>query len=77
MDAHGDLFGITGGLDGGNGAAYELTPQNGSWSFSLLQSFGNELPYWTLAAPTFDSQGNLYGPVPTTAATIRLARFSS
>ena len=64
MDAHGNLFGITGGLDGGNGAAYELTPQNGSWSFTLLQNFGNEY-LGTLAAPTFDSHGNLYGPVPT------------
>ncbi|MGB9255163.1 MAG: choice-of-anchor tandem repeat GloVer-containing protein [Candidatus Korobacteraceae bacterium] len=64
MDAHGNLFGITGGLDGGNGAAYELMPQNGSWSFTLLQNFGNEY-LGTLAAPTFDSHGSLYGPVPT------------
>ena len=64
MDAHGNLFGITGGLDGGTGAAYELTPQNGGWSFSLLQNFGSEY-LGTLAAPTFDSHGILYGPLPT------------
>lgn len=65
MDAHGNLFGITGGLDGGVSAAYELTPQNGSWSFSLIQNFGNEY-IGAIAAPTFDSQGNLYGSLPTT-----------
>ena len=37
MDAQGNLFGITGLYE--PGAAYELTPQNGSWSFTLLQSF--------------------------------------
>jgi len=64
MDTHGNLFGITGGLDGGNSAAYELTPQNGSWSFTLIQRFGNEY-LGDLAAPTFDSHGILYGPLPT------------
>ena len=63
MDAHGNLFGITGGLDGGIAVAYELTLQTG-WSFSLLQDFGNEY-LAPVAPPTFDSQGNLYGPVPT------------
>jgi hypothetical protein len=62
MDAQGDLFGITGDLQ--SGAAYELKPQNGSWSFSLLQSFTGLLFTGPLAAPTFDSRGNLYGPVP-------------
>src|SRR3984885_5359375 len=64
MDAHGNLFGITGGLDGGFSAAYELTPQNGSWSFTQLQNFGNEY-IGAVAAPTFDSHGSLYGPLPT------------
>jgi uncharacterized repeat protein (TIGR03803 family) len=63
-DAHGDLFGITGGGPlGGNSAVYELRPQNGSWSFSVLQNFGSEY-FAPLAPPTFDSQGNLYGPLP-------------
>ncbi len=66
MDAHGDLFGITGIAvqgSGGPGAAYELTPQNGGWSFTLLQSFSGTF-MGPEAAPTFDSQGNLYGPLP-------------
>ena len=64
MDAQGDLFGITGGLNGGFSSAYELTPQNGSWSFTQLQNFGNEY-IGALASPTFDSHSNLYGPLPT------------
>ena len=60
--AHGDLFGITGGVDGGIAAVYELTPQDGSWSFSLLQNFGSQYTA-PVAPPTFDSQGNLYGPL--------------
>jgi uncharacterized repeat protein (TIGR03803 family) len=64
MDAHGNLFGITGGLDGGISAAYELTPQNGSWSFNALQNFGEEY-VGAFAAPTFDSHGILYGSLPT------------
>ncbi len=63
-DTHGNLFGITGGLDGGISAAYELTPQNGSWSFTLLQNFGDEY-VGAVAAPTFDSHGILYGSLPT------------
>jgi uncharacterized repeat protein (TIGR03803 family) len=65
MDAHGNLFGITGGSDGGISAAYELTPQNGSWSFTQLQNFGDEY-IGAVAAPTFDAHGILYGVLPTT-----------
>jgi len=75
MDTHGNLFGITGGLDGGISAAYELTPQNGSWSFTLLQNFGNEY-VGAFAAPTFDSHGILYGSLPTVEEDSP-ARFSS
>jgi len=64
MDAHGNLFGVTGGLTGGNSAVYELTPQNGGWSFAQLQNFGLEYD-GAVAAPTFDAHGNLYGPLPT------------
>jgi len=63
-DAQGNLFGITGGLDGGISIAYELTPQNGSWSFTVLQNFGEEY-VGAFAAPTFDSHGILYGSLPT------------
>jgi len=65
MDGRGNLYGLTGGaaLVRGPLAAYQLTPGNGNWSFSLLNNFGSDLVS-TGAAPTFDSQGNLYGPLP-------------
>jgi uncharacterized repeat protein (TIGR03803 family) len=63
-DAHGNLFGVSGGAGGGFAGAYELTPQNGSWSFALLQNFGDQY-ISPMAAPTFDSHGSLYGPLPT------------
>ncbi len=63
MDAQGDVFGITGGADESVSVAYELTPQNGGWSFSALQNFGIQEAAPTTAA-TLDSQGNLYGPMP-------------
>jgi uncharacterized repeat protein (TIGR03803 family) len=63
-DTHGNLFGLTGdGSQGGDAAVYELTPQNGSWTSSVLYDFGM-LYFAPAAAPTFDAQGNLYGPLP-------------
>ncbi len=61
MDAHGNLFGITGNAPG---AAYELTPQNGSWLYKRLQTFSGGDSFGPVAPPTFDAQGNLYGPLP-------------
>jgi uncharacterized repeat protein (TIGR03803 family) len=62
MDSNGNLFGFTG--DFSPGAAYELTPSNGSWTFTVLQVFegGDGGP---VDSPTLDSQGNLYGSLPT------------
>ena len=63
MDAHGNLFGMTGFVDDSFNVAFELTPQDGSWSFTLLQNFG-EQEATPRVGPTLDSQGNLYGPLP-------------
>ncbi len=64
-DALGNLYGLTSNGGGyGEGAAYELTPNaDGSWSYSVIYSFGqqfgdNSHPFGTLA---IDSAGNLYG----------------
>ena len=64
-DGHGNLFGITGrGSHGeGNSVAYELTPENRTWAFTPLNSFG-DLSLGPVATPTFDVHGNLYGPLP-------------
>lgn len=62
MDGNGNLFGLTG--NPGGGGAYELTPSNGNWTFHLLQTFTGLYP-GPMTAPTLDSQGNLYGALPT------------
>jgi len=63
IDAAGNLYGTT--EDGGNapglgGTVWELTPSNGSWTFSVLQSLPTfyEGPF---ATPTLDAAGNVYG----------------
>jgi len=58
IDAHGNLFGLT-GVDG-TGIAYELSPAGGSWTFTVLATLptGYQGPF---DAPTLDAQGNLYG----------------
>ncbi len=61
IDAAGNLFGLTG--DMGPGEAYELSPQDGNWVFTRLQYFSGAYP-GPIAAPTLDSQGNLYGSLP-------------
>jgi uncharacterized repeat protein (TIGR03803 family) len=62
MDAHGDLFGLTGNIQ--PGCVYELTPENGGWSFAVLKVFNVYQFVGPLAAPTLDSRGNVYGPLP-------------
>lgn len=77
IDASGNLYGITGyfvdELLQGNVVVYELSPQNGSWSYAVLYSFGlqNATP---IAAPVFDAQGNLYGPLPYADEIFKLTR---
>ena len=61
FDRSGNLFGITGLQEGG--VAYELTPLGQSWNYTRLQVFNGGYPS-PLAGPTFDAQGNLYGPLP-------------
>jgi len=64
LDNVGNLYGATTAYGVNNGGtAFELSPANGSWSFSLLYSFaapccGEGGPRANL---TFDQAGNLYG----------------
>jgi len=61
IDAAGNLYGTTAfGGSGGGGTVWELSPSNGSWTFSVIYSF----PGSTLgpAGPVLmDAAGNLYG----------------
>jgi uncharacterized repeat protein (TIGR03803 family) len=65
-DAAGNLYGTAccGGTNG-TGVVYELTPQNGTWSYRVLYNFG---PYpqsgdgfVANSALVFDKAGNMYG----------------
>ncbi len=66
MDSSGTLYGATyGGGDNGTGSVFKLTPQNGTWAYTLLHSFsgGIGIPegYEPLGTPVLDSNGNIYG----------------
>src|SRR5208283_238334 len=71
FDAAGNLYGTTnlgGAYPGGTGSlgdgvAFELTPQsNGTWTETVLHSFGNGTDgSFPIAALVFDNAGNLYG----------------
>jgi uncharacterized repeat protein (TIGR03803 family) len=66
MDNAGALYGITQG-DGNasTGSVFKLTPQNGTWTYTLLHSFDDFLGvprgYEPLGTPVLDSSGNIYG----------------
>jgi hypothetical protein len=68
FDQAGNLYGTTYGAYGGgggtgSGTAYRLSPnQDGSWSFSLLHTFGEGKDGVRPNGPlAFDAAGNLYG----------------
>ncbi len=62
-DQAGNLYGASAfGGSGGGGAVFELTPSNGSWTFTVLYSLsGAQGPNSSL---TIDAAGNLYGTAP-------------
>jgi len=71
MDQQGNLYGTTsGGVAGGAGTVFELSPSGGGWTFNLLYSFsGCYGPLISVFPPgcgsqdslIIDSAGNLYG----------------
>ena len=67
FDAKGNLYGATvlGGHIGrcsvGCGVAFELTPNGGSWTESVLHQFRGRDGGFPAAGLTFDAAGNLYG----------------
>ena len=46
---------------GGGGTAFKLTPQNGSWAFSVLYSFAGQGGGGPQASLAMDAAGSLYG----------------
>jgi uncharacterized repeat protein (TIGR03803 family) len=65
FDAAGNLYGATelGGLGGYSGSVFELSPSNGSWTFTVLHLFDISKYEGTnpIASLTLDANGNLYG----------------
>jgi uncharacterized repeat protein (TIGR03803 family) len=65
FDSAGNLYGTaySGGLNGDNGSVFELSPSNGSWTFSVLHLFDLSAGEGVdpIAGVTLGSDGNLYG----------------
>jgi uncharacterized repeat protein (TIGR03803 family) len=70
FDVTGNLYGTTnmGGIscghNGGCGVVFELTPNHGGWTETVLYSFqGGEGGYYPIAGVVPDAQGNLYSTI--------------
>jgi uncharacterized repeat protein (TIGR03803 family) len=63
LDSAGNLFGLTGeGASGNGGTIWELSPSNGSWTFTVLYTFpGPTQNFAGPFRPVMDSTGALYG----------------
>lgn len=63
VDQLGNLYGASAfGGSGSGGAVFELTPSNGSWTFTVIYGLtGGQGPNCSL---TLDTAGNLYGTAP-------------
>ena len=64
VDAQGDLYGTASSGGTGAGTAWELSPSNGEWAFTLLYSFSGRTTPGPTATPTLDAAGNIYGTSP-------------
>jgi hypothetical protein len=82
-DGLGNLYGATsgggGGLNGGEGSVFELTPSNGSWAETVIYNFGQRgSPGQNPASGvTIDTEGNLYGTLFYGGDGCEIGRFGS
>jgi uncharacterized repeat protein (TIGR03803 family) len=62
FDPSGNLYGATAyGGTGSGGTVFELTPSNGTWTYSLLYSFTGSSACGPQGSLVMDGAGNLYG----------------
>jgi uncharacterized repeat protein (TIGR03803 family) len=62
MDSVGNLYGVTESYGpNGGGTIWELSPNNGSWNFSLVYSFTDGPYSGPIGGLLLDAAGNLYG----------------
>lgn len=64
MDSLGNIYGTTAYSDSGhNGTVFEISPANGSWTFTTLYDLpaGSGVPTGPVDKLTLDPNGNLYG----------------
>lgn len=61
QDGAGNLYGVSGGGDGGGGTIFELSPSGNTWTYTRLYSLTGPPGCGPAAALSFDSAGNLYG----------------
>jgi len=59
VDQYGNFYGTTYGYNGTTPKVYELSPSNGSWTFTTLYSFGHN--QGIIGKLAMDAAGNLYG----------------
>lgn len=62
LDAAGNLYGVrySGGAHD-EGQLFEMTPSNGSWTYTDLYDFTAAEGYFSYGAVVFDASGNIYG----------------
>jgi uncharacterized repeat protein (TIGR03803 family) len=61
MDADGNLYGVAGGGDSGQGTVFKLTPSGSSWRFTRLYSFSGTDGSGPNSPPAVASNGIVYG----------------
>jgi uncharacterized repeat protein (TIGR03803 family) len=62
-DSAGNLYGSTSDGPGSSGVIFELSPSNGSWTYTVLYNLPSKYEGGPAAPLTMDAAGNLYGTI--------------